>query len=157
MPPPHHFACLARSSVSIRGHRPRIEEKKDSAKSPPLGHTSDQPPAGPACRVQCVPEPLSMRLRTPIPVPRTSSRKAQKPPPPPPPGNPRKTQEKPKETQEKPTETQGKPGKPGEPGIEDTLSKIPRATRYATGLRWHSLQAVAGRLSSSSRRLRFTS
>ncbi len=55
--------------------------KKRFDQNTPVGHTSHQPLARPAGGPQCAPEPLSMRLRTHIPVPRAPARDLQEPPP----------------------------------------------------------------------------
>jgi len=95
---------------------PAPAKQKKHVNSNPTRHASAQPPAGPDGGALCAPEPLSMRLRAHIPVPRTSAREPQKPPPPPSHGNPRKTHGNPRKTQENPRKTHRNPRKTRHPG-----------------------------------------
>ena len=124
---PDDLECLTHACGALAGKNPRPKKilrrslariqalrqpgEKKFEQTTPVGHPSGGPPSGPTGGAQCAPKPLSMRLRTHIPVPRTSACEPQKPPPPPSHRNPRKTQEKPTETQEKPTEAHGNPRK----------------------------------------------
>ena len=87
--------CLAHPCGVLAGKNPRLQAlrqpgEKKHVKTNPARHASAQPPAGPHGGAHCAPEPLSMRLRPHIPVPRTSAREPPQPPPPPPQNEPRK-------------------------------------------------------------------
>jgi len=105
---------IRRSLARIEALR-RIAPQEKFEPITSAGHASGHPPAGPAGRTHCAPEPLSMRLRPHIPVPRTPARGLPKPPSPPLHGEPGKNPGKPAETQEKPRETQEEPAILAEP------------------------------------------
>ena len=75
-------ACGALAGAPSLASRPCASPAKQKrVKTNPARHASAQPLSGPSGGAHCAPEPLSMRLRTHIPVPRTSARRPQKPPP----------------------------------------------------------------------------
>ena len=97
---PNDLECLAHTCGVLAGKNPRIRAlrqpgERKHVNSNPARHASAQPPAGPDGGAHRAPEPLFMRLRTHIPVPRTSPREPQKPAPPPPQKNPRKPKKNP--------------------------------------------------------------
>ena len=76
---PDSLECLAHARGVLAGKNPRLQalhqpSEKKHVNSNPARPAAAQPPAGPHGGAHCAPEPLSMRLRPHIPVPRTSAR-----------------------------------------------------------------------------------